>query len=285
MHFLDFCRAHGILVDREPPIGVWKRYPTEDHPHKKNGAVKFMGDVAFVQNHATDVEISVWKAEGDTKIDHERIRRIAKAADDEIKQKRQEAAKKAGWIMNQTQIGFHPYLAKKGFKDMQADVWKRDDGLILVLPMRIGPRIAGCQLINEEGQKRFLFGQATSGAELVMDNKGIHILCEGFATALSVKYIFKEILKRRYVIHVCFSAHNMKNIAARLPGGLIIADHDISRTGQRVAEEIGWPYYMPPVVGDFNDYHMSGVGVLQIRKELLALLRELEESGKLVTPK
>lgn len=285
MHFLDFCRAHGILLDREPPIGVWKRYPTEDHPHKKNGAVKFMGDVAFVQNHATDVEISVWKAEGDTKIDHERIRRIAKAADDEIKQKRQEAAKKAGWIMNQTQIGFHPYLAKKGFKDMQADVWKRDDDLLLVLPMRIGPRIVGCQLINEEGQKRFLFGQATSGAELVMDNKGIHILCEGFATALSVKAVMQK-LHKRYVIHVCFSAHNMKNIASKLPGGVIFADNDASKTGQRVAEEIGWPYYLPPMIGDFNDYHMSGkknMALLAI--EMFKFFDKLREDGKLVIPK
>ena len=53
MDLLNFCRAHGILIDSMPPIGMWKRFPTEDHPRSRNGAVKFMGDHAFVQNHAS----------------------------------------------------------------------------------------------------------------------------------------------------------------------------------------------------------------------------------------
>jgi len=63
MELINFCRAHGILIDSPPPIGVWRRYPTDDHPNKRNGAVKFMGDHAFVQNHALDVEVSVWQPE------------------------------------------------------------------------------------------------------------------------------------------------------------------------------------------------------------------------------
>ena len=256
MQFLDFCKAHGILINHEPPIGIWKRYATEDKPMHRNGAIKFMGDHAFVQNHATDTEISVWKAEGDSTFDHDRIRRIAKQADDDIREKQLQAARKAAAMLHQCQIGFHPYLEKKGFKDEQGNVLKHEtDGLLLLIPMRVGHNLVGCQIINEEGGKKFLFGQRTSGAAFVFDNKGPNILCEGYATALSVRAVMKA-LKRRYTLHVCFSAGNMKKIAATLQGGFVVADNDQSRTGEKTAQEIGWPYWMPDDVGmDANDAH------------------------------
>ena len=75
MELISFCRAHGILIDSPPPIGYWRRYPTEDHPTKRNGAVKFMGDHAFVQNHAMDTEVSIWKPDTPVKINHAQIAR------------------------------------------------------------------------------------------------------------------------------------------------------------------------------------------------------------------
>ena len=261
MQFLDFCRAHGISIDREPPIGIWKRYPTEDHPSKRNGAVKFMGDHAFIQNHATETEISLWQAEGDTAIDLERIRRIAKDASRDIQDKQMKAAQKAAFILNQCQIGFHPYLEKKGFKEEQGNIWKHENELLLAIPMRIGQRLVGCQIIHEDGTKKFLFGQATSMAEFVFDNHGPDILCEGYATALSVKAAMKA-LKRRYKLHVCFSAGNMKKVAATLQGGFVVADHDKlnpmtgTRAGHEVAKAIGWPTWMPEdELMDANDVH------------------------------
>jgi putative DNA primase/helicase len=255
MHFLDFCRAHGILIDREPPIGVWRRYPTEDKAGKKNGAIKFMGDHAFVQNHATDTEISVWKAEGDTVVDRDRIRRVAQQADRDIREKQEQAAKKAAGILHNCQIGYHPYLEKKGFKEEQGNIWKQGEELLLAIPMRVGHRLVGCQIIHEDGTKKFLFGQRTSEAAFTFDNHGPHILCEGYATALSIKAAMKA-LKRRYTLHVCFSAGNMKKVAATLQGGYLVADNDASRTGQNTAEQIGWPYWMPDTVGmDANDVH------------------------------
>jgi putative DNA primase/helicase len=64
-------------------------------------------------------------------------------------------------------------------------------------------------------------------------------------------------LKRRYTLYTCFSAGNMKKVAATLPNGFIVADNDLSRTGQNTAEAIGWPYFMSEAVGDFNDLHQS----------------------------
>ena len=81
------------------------------------------------------------------------------------------------------------------------------------------------------------------------------MLCEGYATALSIKAAMKG-LKRRYTLHVCFSAGNMKKVAANLPSGFVVADNDASQTGQKTAEQIGWPTWMPDAVGmDANDTH------------------------------
>ena len=87
-----------------------------------------------------------------------------------------------------------------------------------------------------------------------MGIKGTHVLCEGYATALSTQQALRN-LKVPYVLHVTFSAGNMKKVAATLPGGLVIADNDASGTGERVARDIGWPYWMSDTVGeDANDY-------------------------------
>jgi putative DNA primase/helicase len=114
--------------------------------------------------------------------------------------------------------------------------------------------LVGAQVISQQGEKKFLYGQRTTGATFTFDNKGPHILTEGYATALSVRMALKQ-LKRRYTLHVCFSAGNMVKVAAALPAGLVIADHDHSGVGEKVAKQIGWPYFMPPDVGDdFNDF-------------------------------
>jgi putative DNA primase/helicase len=272
MHFLDFCRLHGVIIDREPPIGVWKRYPTEDKRHHRNGAVKFMGDHAFVQNHATETEISVWHSDSDSVMDPNKARKAVEAAARDIRDKQQEAARKAASILNQCQIGYHPYLEKKGFKEEQGNVWKTDDGLLLVIPMRVGHQLVGCQIIREDGEKRFLAGQRTSGAYFCFDNHGPNILCEGYATALSIRAAMKA-LKRRYTLYCTFSAGNMKKVADTLPSGFVVADNDASRTGQNTAEQIGWPCWMPDAAGmDANDVHQRD-GLFKFSQSLGKVIR------------
>ena len=279
MDFLNFCRAHGILIDAIPRIGVWRRYPTEDHPNKRNGAVKFMGDHAFVQNHATATEVSVWKTDVEVKIDRQAIANQAKRAEDDIKRKQREAASKAQWILKQCQFAKHDYLKAKGFPDEQGNIWKTEDTELLVVPMRSGGQLVGCQLIDPTGSKKFLFGQQTSYAEFVFDNKGVHVLCEGYATALSVRLALKN-MKIPYTLHVCFSAGNMVKIADRLPGGFVVADHDKensvtgSRAGHEAAKKIGWPFWMPPDQGmDANDWHLK-VGLFKFAQSVTRSLIE-----------
>lgn len=271
MDFIAFCKAHGILIDAIPRIGVWRRYPTEDHPNKRNGAVKFMGDHAFVQNHATATEVSVWKTDVEVKIDRQAIANQAKRAEGDIRRKQKEAAAKAEWILKQCQYAKHDYLKAKGFPDEQGNIWKTDDAELLVIPMRVDGKVVGCQLIDQAGSKKFLFGQRTSHAEFVFGTGSKHIVCEGYATALSVRLALKN-MKISYCLHVCFSAGNMVKITAGLPGGYIVADNDASGTGERVAKQIGWPYWMPPEVGmDANDWQQK-VGIFRFSQDIRKLL-------------
>lgn len=254
MTFIDFCRLHGITLTREPAPGRWVRVPTDDKPKHRNGAVKFMGTVGFVQNWATMTEAATWHADGDSKAVAQQVQRIANQAAQEARVNAQKAAQRAETILSECELATHPYLASKGFPDEMVNVWNRETDNVMVVPMRMAGAVVGCQLIKPDGDKKFLYGQRSGGAEFVIGQRGSHVLCEGYATALSAQQALRN-LKLAYVLHVTFSAGNMKKVAATLPTGLLIADNDASGTGERVAREIGWPYWMSDTVGeDANDY-------------------------------
>lgn len=268
MDFIQFARSHGILINDLPPLGVWKRFPTEDHPRSRNGAVKFMGDVGFVQNHATSTVVSIWKPDSPitTKVKSTYLASI-RSAEDEQKKKQHQAMQRAVGMLNGSGLSTHPYLEAKGFPDEQGNVLWQDGKPVLLIPMRVGGNLVGLQQIDEDGGKKFLYGQRTSNAVFTFDNKGMNVLCEGYATALSVRLAFKQ-MKQRYTLHVCFSAGNMAKVAAGLEPGLLIADNDASGTGQRVAEESGWKYWLSDRVGeDANDFHQR-VGLFQFTQSL-----------------
>jgi putative DNA primase/helicase len=252
--FLNFARAHGLIVEYVK-VGKWVRVPTLDHPKKRNGAYKFMGDVGFVQNHATQTDVSVWKPEGNKPIfiDHAAIKRQAEKAEREREIARAEAAKKAEWILSQCAHQAHPYLATKGFETEHTLVWKTDSGSLMVVPMRVNGKLTSLQLIDKDGNKKFLTGGATAGAVFQIGS-GPAILCEGYATGLSLRDAVIAAKTRRSVI-VCFSAGNMKRVAAQYPNAVVIADNDESKTGETTAKAIGFPYWVSDKVGeDFNDF-------------------------------
>jgi len=169
------------------------------------------------------------------------------------------AAKKAGWIMHQTKMEPHAYLDSKGWKDVPGAVWwPNEEQNLLCIPMRVGENIVGVQMIDRTGQKRYLAGQRTSGAEYLISNNGrgaADWFCEGYATGLSLRECLHA-LRMRYRIHITFSASNLVKVAALHAGGYVVADNDESGTGERVAIQTGLPYYMPSN-GDFNDMHKA----------------------------
>lgn len=278
MNFIDFCRSHGIIINEIPEIGVWKRYRTEDHPNKKNGAVKFMGTHGFVQNHAINSAVSVWKPDSLDRLNMPDTRAIviSQARAEQERRKMQTAAVgKAVALLNDSDMRPHEYLKAKGFPDEIGNILDMDGKPVLLIPMRVGKSLVGIQQIWPDGTKKFLYGQRTSQATFTFDNKGMNIVCEGYATALSVRAAMKQ-LKRRYTIHVCFSAGNMVRVAEGLEPGLVIADNDVSGTGQKAAEEIGWPVWMSEVVGqDFNDYHRQH-GLFRTSQSLTEKLLQMQ---------
>jgi putative DNA primase/helicase len=281
MDFLDFARSFGIIIHDYPPIGVWKRYPTDDHPRSRNGAVKFLGTVGFVQNHAIDTVVSIWKPDASERANLPSMpdmRRQQQEQEQETRRKQSEAARKAVTMLNQSGYSSHAYLRAKGFEKEQGNVYHKDGKPVLLIPMRVGGSIVGVQQIDEDGGKRFLYGQRSAGASFVFDNGGMNILCEGYATALSVRAVMTQV-KRRYTIYVCFSAGNMKKIGKDLKSGLVVADNDHSGTGQQAAADIGWPAWMSDSVGeDANDY-MLRVGLFQFSQSLTQSMFKVREHG------
>lgn len=271
MDFVNFARLHGVLIDHLPPMGRWVRFRTEDKPRSRNGAVKWMGDHGHVQNHATMTEIATWRAEGDNAvqpIDHRALAEAQAREAARLQAGRERAAQKAAWILEQCGQSTHAYLTRKGFAQERGLVWATERGPVLVIPMRVGQQLVGCQLISEAGEKKFLGGQRTTEAAFVI-GQGAPILCEGYATGLSVRAAL-GVLKLRRSIVVTFSAHNLKRFAQA--GALVVADNDASCTGERVAIETGLPYWLSDTVGeDFNDFHQR-VGLFKASGGLRAAL-------------
>jgi putative DNA primase/helicase len=265
MRFEDFAKMHGLILNGVQ-LDRWIPTPTEDHPRSSNGRYKFLGNVGWVQNWATMDKPATWFAEGQT-MNSPQIRQRIEDDRNRVKEATEKAAKKAGWIMHQTELKTHPYLASKGFSEAEGNVWTKNGNDILVIPMSINRNLVGVQLIDHEGNKKFLHGQTTKGASFCMNAKGIPILCEGYATALSVRDCMKA-SNIRYTIYVCFSASNMKHIARTVGDGFIVADNDPNGIGERSAQEAQKPYWISETVGDdFNDYHQR-VGTFRASQNL-----------------
>jgi len=246
MRFEEFARSHGLIIEGVIP-NRWVAVPTVDHPRKRNGRYKYMGSIAWLQNWATMQSPVVWRGEEGVSVS---VRSMLQKANKDRQEEAKKAAAKAGWILHQCKQDIHPYLISKGFPEETGNVWEGN----LVIPMRANGKLVGCQIINDKGEKKFLKGQTTKGAAFVMDAKGVPILCEGFATALSIRAAMK-LIKIRYTIYCCFSASNMQHIAGQVRGGIIVCDNDLNSVGENAARATGKPYWISDVAGfDFNDH-------------------------------
>ena len=268
MDFVTYARAHGVLITSLIEDGRWHRVATTEHPKKKNGAYRYCGTHAHVQDHASMLEPALWTPDEAqlANIDHAALARRAQEAADQIRKDQEAAAKRAAWILHQCRPETHPYLAHKGFPDEVGNVWfdEKARAKKLCIPMRANGRLVGLQMISDqEGyEKRFIYGQRTAEALYVIDNKGPKVYAEGYATALSVRAALRA-LKVRYTLYVCFSAANLKKIATNHGTGIVVADYDKPSQqvpeqggmGWKVAKEIGLPYWTSDrETEDFNDY-------------------------------
>ena len=278
--FSAFCRAHGLIVDGID-AGRWVRVPTTDHPRKRNGAYKFLGDIGWVQNHAVDMDVSTWRADRDVPAaDVRRIHEQAAQFDDKMRAGWRKAAARAQAAVDTAQLGEHNYLVMKGFGEKPGMVCA--DGALLV-PMRHWRtnHIVGAQLIRwleaeRRYEKKMLPGMRAKGAVLRLGSPQAARtwLVEGYATGLSVEAALR-LLKLRDSVTVCFSAGNLVHVAEQLGiDAVVFADNDESGAGERAAKATGRPYCMSKAVGeDANDVHRRR-GVFSLANVMVSALRQ-----------
>ena len=133
------------------------------------------------------------------------------------------------------------------------------DGPFLIVPGRIGKAVTTVQFIGADGAKKNILRGAMSGASHRIATGQRLVVCEGIATALSVRAALR-LLNVSATVLSAFSAANVAKVAAG--HGFIAADHDKplpqlhgKGTGEFYAAASGCQWSMPPVLGDFNDMH------------------------------
>ena len=234
--FLTFCRDCGVIIDHLPPVGIWKRYPTTDHPRKRNGAVKWLETHGFVQNHALMTEPRLWRPENPEKpLSQAEIRRAREQA--AIRARNEQRARMEAiqdmreyWAGLPLLRGNHPYLERKGLSIHGCEHLRRD-GDWLVIPMFRDGRLMSLQSISPTGEKKFRYRCPVKEAsyELRRARSLITCFCEGFATGLT---IYQSIPTASVV--VCFNSSNLVDVAkSRKTAGMavICADNDHRTTG------------------------------------------------------
>jgi putative DNA primase/helicase len=225
-----------------------------------------------------------WRDEGFQKPTREQIEAQRRAAAErttkEGKQRikaAQEAAKKAEWILSQCRPEKHAYFQLKGFPELQGLVWRPEQETnLLCIPMFVDGHLSSLQLIDKEGNKKFLSDGITAKAEFCIDCGALNASdwwVEGFASGLSLR-VCLHALKLRYRIHVCFSAGNLKRMAN---SGYVVSDNDASLTGLNAARATGLPYWMPDQEGtDINDFHKLH-GTFKTSQELRKWLQNIAD--------
>lgn len=240
MTFEQFAADHGLLIDSVMP-GKWMRVKTADKPKHRNGSYKFLGDVGFVQNHATMTEVAVWHADKASLSNVDRAA-VQKRIDD---LRRAETMKRAQAVSRMREYwnrlkplrDGHPYFDGKHLS-MSGCTNLRIDGENLVIPMFRGTALMSLQTITPDGEKKYRYGCPIKGNAYVMARRGSALTClvEGFATGLAV---FQSIPQATVV--VCFDAANMVNVATELKVSgmcVVCADNDWE-TAERIGVNTG----------------------------------------------
>jgi putative DNA primase/helicase len=172
------------------------------------------------------------------------------------------AANKALWIWQKAEPApaDYPYLAKKRIKPHGARVFR--GALVNPLVDESGA-LCNLQFIQPDGTKRFLSGGKKKGCFSTFgDITQTILISEGWATGAS---LYEQ--TGNHVI-VAMDAGNLTPVAevirAKYPDAQIIiaGDNDESGVGQKAARAAalacGGKVFIPPDVGDWNDYVCQG---------------------------
>ena len=283
------CAAVGIKPPKRYSIGRWLTCDTLAKNGKGDGRVKIFdhenGGIAW--NHQTGRSVK-FQADGKrlSEAEQRKIKRQTGKRRREDAEKRAIAAKAAEAIVQAARPDRHPYLIAKGFPDERmltiedpgrlipegriGDAMRKalpaivpDEGPYLIVPAGQHRILTSLQIITPNGSKKnLLFGSMSGVFHRVAAGQALWI-CEGLATALSVRAALKFLGSPATVL-VGFSAQNVAKLASRLKSHkpIIVADHDkpvatfnALGTGEHFARQSGCRWVMPPDRGDFNDMH------------------------------
>lgn len=263
MGFYDFAAESGLIIS-SLVYGQITRCATVEKPRHKNGAyfVDYKESWGWVMDWSVHDSPIYWVAGKLRHIAEKVIREGKQKYNEERLELQAKAAHKAGLILSECELLPHYYMENKGFPESTFLVFENK----LVIPMHINGKLAGIQTIQPWGEKKFLYGQSTSLAVFRIGMGRNNVLCEGYATGLSIQ----KCLGVEFSVWVCFSANNMVKVSKILNHPkFVVADNDLSGTGEKAAIASGCNYFMPPQ-GDYNDYWMDGKlkAQLSLRKKI-----------------
>lgn len=278
------CQAVQINPPKRQPIpGRWMRTDTWERNGKGDAEVMILPgrDGVTCVNWQTQQRKTV-RLTGES-TDTGPARKRGPAQERREREEREAVARVCAEIVSACQQGKHPYLAAKGFPDEMGLIheapWRhfpagrlgealakalpQGEGPLLIVPGRIGRKITTIQFITPAGEKKNILRGVMGGASHRIATGRETWVCEGIATALSVRAALR-LLGRSATVLSAFSAANVAKVAAGVPGAIIAADHDKplpqlhgKGTGEFHAAASGCRWVMPPALGDFNDMHVS----------------------------
>jgi putative DNA primase/helicase len=279
------CVAVGIRPPRATKLGQWVKCSAEGKA-ASNGSGRVLvfddGKAGIAWNWVTHQQ-QRFTAEGLADRSEARPPRRDAEAERLERERRQAAEAASDRMVREARQEGHPYLTRKGFPEEvglvvdDASVFVPGgeffDGMryqlgqmagpFLVVPGRIAKRVVTVQVIDTEGAKLNMKAAPMRGAAHRIATGRETWVCEGIATALSVRAALR-LLGRSATVLSAFSAANVATVAEGLAGSLIAADHDKplpqlhdKGTGEFYALKSKRAWTMPPSLGDFNDMHMA----------------------------
>ncbi|TIP49659.1 MAG: hypothetical protein E5X77_10140 [Mesorhizobium sp.] len=281
-------------------FGHWMKTDTLSGKSGKGDGRVIVNDMHVTAwNWQTGEKVTVGLKDELSAVDRRKIARDIEAEKKKKKERAKAAAAKAQAMIAKAVPSQHPYLATKGFQHerglvVDASVVRHIGGEFgsyllpeaggeraLLIPARIGSMVSSVQLIWEDGTKKFLAGGEMDLASHRISAGAFTWLCEGYATALSLRTALKG-LHRSDCILCCFSAYNVLAVSrsAKKPAA-ILTDNDKPLiqfgglgTGEYYARQASIPYLMPPQLGDdLNDVHLRE-GIFPVQRMVSNFLRE-----------
>jgi putative DNA primase/helicase len=279
MNFLSFAESMGLLIPDLRDDGKIHRCPTADKPKSDNGAYMLNGRRGWCMDWRQSERIHWWNddnANPFTEAEKAAWRKRQQQTYADRARRAEKAAQRAAKMLSEAELVVpvqgrpwrpgrpaveevltHAYLVRKGFPLEPGLVL---DGELLVPMYLVGQyqRPVGLQRIQPNGEKKFLAGTRAKGAvhRLGSGRSREVWLCEGYATALSVREALRTQFRQADVI-ACFSSGNLSYVASLGHGTHIMADHDESGAGEEAAIKTGLPYVMPARLNfDANDVHV-----------------------------